>query len=118
MLNKVEYPRALNAVQSILLNYQPNYKSNKDSQSNGVSNQLMFAQRGKTGDDEGGRKEKEHRPRRNMDHVTCNECGEKGHYAGNNDSPNQDRLKGDAKAFREMKQEISSNKPPGGGDQK
>ena len=50
--NKAEYPRTVNALQSLLLNYQTNYNSHRNSQSNGVSNQLMFAQRGKTGDDE------------------------------------------------------------------
>ena len=78
----------------------------------------MFAQRGKTGDDEGNRKEKDQRPRRNLDHITCNDCGEKGHYAGNNECPTQARLKEYAEAFRKMKQEKSSNKSPGGGDQK
>ena len=66
----------------------------------------------------GDRKETEQRPRRNLDHITCNDCGEKGHYAGNNDFPTQARLKEDAEAFIKMKQEKSSNKPPGGGDQK
>ena len=51
VLNKAEYPRTVTTVQSLLLNYQPNYNSHKNSQSNGVSNQLMFAQREKTGDD-------------------------------------------------------------------
>ena len=64
----------------------------------------MFAQRGKTGDDEGDGKEKEQRPRKNMDHIACNDCGEKGHYAGNKDCPTQYRLKEDAEAFRKMKQ--------------
>ena len=53
-----------------------------------------------------------------MDHITCNDCGGKVHYAGNNDFPTIARLKEDAEAFRKMKQEKSSNKPPGGGDQK
>ena len=57
VLNKAEYPRTVNAVQSLLLNYQPNYKSHRNPQFNGVSNQLMFAQRGKNGDDEGDGKE-------------------------------------------------------------
>ena len=78
----------------------------------------MFAQRGKTGDNEGDGKEKEERPMRNLDHITCNDCEEKGHYAGNNDYSTQARLKEDAEAFRKVKQEKSSNKPPGGGDQK
>ena len=78
----------------------------------------MFAQRGKTWDDEGNIKYKKQRPSRNLDHITCNDCGEKVHYAGNNDCPTKDKLKEDAEAFRKMKQEKSSNKPPGGGDQK
>ena len=53
VLNKSKYPSMVTAVHSLLLNYQPNYNFNKNSQSNGVRNQLMFAQRGKTGDDEG-----------------------------------------------------------------
>ena len=87
VLNKAEYPRTVTAVQSILLNHQPNYNSHRNSQSNWVSNKLMFAQRWKNGDGEGDGKEKEQRPRRNLDHITCNKCGEKGHYAGNNDCP-------------------------------
>ena len=59
VMNKAEYPRTVIAVQSLLLNYQPNYNSHRNSQSNGVSNQVMFAQRGKTGYDEGDGKEKE-----------------------------------------------------------
>ena len=93
VLNKAEYPRTVTAVQSLLLNYQPNYNSHRNSQSKGVSNQLMFAQRGKTGDNKGDGKEKEQIPRRNLDHITCNDCGEKVHYAGNNDFPTQARLK-------------------------
>ena len=46
VLNKAEYPRTVTPVQSLLLNYQPNYNSHRNSQSNRVSNQLMFAQRG------------------------------------------------------------------------
>ena len=56
VLNKAEQPRKVTEVQSLLLNYQPNYNSNRSSQFNGVSNQLIFAQRGKTGDDEDDRK--------------------------------------------------------------
>ena len=37
----------------------------------------MFAQYGKTGDDEGNGKEKGKRPRRNMDHITCNDSEKK-----------------------------------------
>ena len=83
VLNKAEYPRTVNALKILLLNYKPNYNSNRNYQSNGVSNQLMFAQQGNTGYNEGNKKEKEQRPRRNMDHITCNDCGETGHYSGN-----------------------------------
>ena len=118
MLNKAEYPRTVNSVQSLLLNYQPNYNSNGNFEYNGVSNQIMFSQCGKTGDDEGDRKEKNQRPRINMDHITCNNCGENVHYAGNNDCSTKSRLKEYAEAFRKMKQEKSSNNPPSRGDQK
>ena len=94
----------MTAVQSLLLNYQPNYNSNRNPQYNGVSNHLMFAQRRKTGDDERDGKEKDQRPRRNLDHVTCNDCGEKCHYYGNSDFPNQANLKEDAEAFMNMNQ--------------
>ena len=87
----------------ILLKYQPNYSSNRNYQSNGVRNQIMFAQHGKTGDGEGVGKEKEQRPRRNLDHITCNDCGEKGHYAGKNDCPTQVKFKEDAESFRKIK---------------
>ena len=59
VLNKAEYPMTMTAVQSLILNYQPSYNTHRNSQSNEVSNQLMFAQRGKNGDDEGDIKEKE-----------------------------------------------------------
>ena len=118
VLNKVEYRRMVTAVQILLLKYQPNYNSKIYYQSDRVSNQLMFAQCGKIGHEEGNRKEKKQRPRRNLDHITCNDCGEKDHYAGNNDCPTQARIKEDAEAFRKTKQEKSFNKIPGGGYQK
>ena len=65
VLNKAEYPRTVTALQSLLLNYQPNYNSHSIYQSNRVSNQLMFAQRGITGDNGGNGKEKDQRLRRN-----------------------------------------------------
>ena len=108
----------MTALHSLLLKYQPNYNFNRNFQSNRFRSHLIFAQHGKTGDNKGDRKEKDQRPRRYLDHITCNDCGEKCHYAGNNDFPTQDRLKEDAEAFRKMKQDKSSNKPPGGGDQK
>ena len=78
----------------------------------------MFVQRRKNRDDEGDGKEKEQRPRRNMDHIPCNDCGEKGHYNGNSYCPTQAKIKEDAEAFSKMKQEKYSNNPPGKGDQK
>ena len=93
VLNKVEYTSTVTAVHILLLNYQPNYKSNRNYQSNGVRNQIMFTQRGKTGDDKGDGKGKEQRPRRNLDHITCNNCEKKVHCAGNNDFQTQARLK-------------------------
>ena len=75
VLNKAEYPRTVTAVQILLLKYQPNYNSNRNSQSKGGIKQLVLAQRRKTGDNGGGRKEKEQIPRRNMYHITCNNCG-------------------------------------------
>ena len=71
LLNKTEYPRTVTAVNNILLNYQPNCNYNRNPQSNRVINQLMFLQRGKTGEDKGNRKEKDQRPRINLDHITC-----------------------------------------------
>ena len=53
VLNKGEYPRTVTKVQSLLLNYQPNYNSNRNYQYNEVSKQLMFSQHRKTGDNEG-----------------------------------------------------------------
>ena len=70
------------AVLSLLLNYQHNYNSNRNSQSKWVINQLIFAQSGKPGNKKGDGKEKDQIPRRNMDHITCNDCGEKVHYSG------------------------------------
>ena len=78
----------------------------------------MFAQCGENGDNESDGKEKEQIPRRNLDHITYNDCGEKVHHAVNNNFPAQARLKEDTEAFRKMKQDKSSNKTPGGGDQK
>ena len=53
VLNMAEYPRDATAVQSLILNYHPNYNSNRQPQSQCIINQLTSAQRGKTGDDEG-----------------------------------------------------------------
>ena len=38
VLNKGEYSRTVTKLQSLLLKYQPNYNSHRNSQSNGVSN--------------------------------------------------------------------------------
>ena len=59
VLKKMEYSRTVTEVQSLLLNYQPNYNSNRNYHSNGVRKYIMFAQCGKTGYDEGDGKEKE-----------------------------------------------------------
>ena len=50
LFNREEYPRYITEVQSLLLNDQNNYTYNRQSQSNSLSNQLMFAQHEKTGD--------------------------------------------------------------------
>ena len=50
VLKKTEYSKTITVVQSLLLNYHPNYS--RQSQSQGAKNQLMFAQYGKTGYDE------------------------------------------------------------------
>ena len=60
VFNKAEYPSDVTVVQILLLNYQPDYTFNSQSQSNGVGNKLMFAQHGKTGYDEGKTKYKKH----------------------------------------------------------
>ena len=44
-------------VHSTLLKNQPNYNSNRQSQSQGVGNQLMYTQHGKIGDDSDKAKE-------------------------------------------------------------
>ena len=63
----------------------------------------MFAQCGKTGDNEGAGKEKKQIPRRNRDQINSNDCEEKGHYDDNSDCPTQDKLKEDAEASRKTK---------------
>ena len=78
----------------------------------------MFSQHVKTRDYKGDRKENNQRPRINLDHITCNDCGEKVHYTGNSDCPTQANPKEDAEAFRKKNKKKSSNKPPGVGDQK
>ena len=50
VLKKSEYPSTVTTVHSLLLNYQPDYNSNRNYQSSGVRNQTIFAQHGKTGD--------------------------------------------------------------------
>ena len=58
VLNKAEYPRTVTSAKSILLKYQPNYESNRNSQPNRVRNQIMFAQHRETEDGEGDGKER------------------------------------------------------------
>ena len=77
VLNKAEYIRTVTAVQILLLNYQPNYNSNGKFQFQGVINQLMSTHHGKTGDDGGDTKYEKQKPRRTVEHITCNYCGEK-----------------------------------------
>ena len=114
-MNKAEYPKTVTAVQSPILNYQPNYNDNRNSKSFGAINQLVYAQRRKTGDDKGDKKKKNKRSRRNLDHITCNNCGEKVRYAWNSECSTEISLKEDVDAFIKMKQENPPNKPPGGG---
>ena len=56
IMNKAEYPRTVTSVQSLLLKYQYNYKSNRNSQSNRVRNQLMFGKLRKTREGKGYKK--------------------------------------------------------------
>ena len=51
VVNKAEYTSTVTVLHSLLLNYQTSYNSNRKYQSNGVSNQIMFVQRGKPEDD-------------------------------------------------------------------
>ena len=92
-MNKLEYPRTVTSVQSLMLNYQPNYSYNRHSRSKGVSNQLMFTQHGKTREEKGDGKDKEQIPGRNLDHINRNNCGEKVHYAGKSECSTQTNLK-------------------------
>ena len=71
----------------------------------------MFAQRGKTGYYEGDTKYKKQKPWRNIDHITCNYCGEKGHYVRNNEFSALTKLKEYSEALRKINQEKSGNKP-------
>ena len=57
VLNKAEYTRTVTVVHILRLNYQHNYNSNRQYQSQGVSNKLMFTQHGETGYDEDESKE-------------------------------------------------------------
>ena len=52
-------------------------------QSKGVINQIMFAQYGKTGDDDGEDKYDNQTPKTNLDHITCNDFWGKGCHTGN-----------------------------------
>ena len=59
----------------------------------------MFAQHGKTGDDDGKKKTINQTPPKSIDHITCNDCGVKGHYAGNSELSTQTKLKEDAESI-------------------
>ena len=78
VLNKVDYSRTVTAVQSLILNHQPNYNSNRKSQSNGITDQLMSVQRWKNGDDDSDTKDGKQKPKINLDHITCNGDGKGG----------------------------------------
>ena len=93
VLNKVEYPRTASMVQSLLLNYQADYNYNEQSQYQGVSNQLIFSQSGKIGYDEGETKDDKQNPWINFDHITCNDCREKGQYTGKGERSTQKNIK-------------------------
>ena len=43
----------------------------------------MFAQSGKTGYDDVETKDDKQNPQINIEHITWNDCGGKGHYTGN-----------------------------------
>ena len=90
-------------MQSLRLNYGTNCNSNRKSQYNNVSNKIIFAQHEKNGDDEGETKYKNQKPRINLYHITCNDCG-KGNYAGNNECSTQTKPKEDVEQFRKMKE--------------
>ena len=62
VLHKEDHPRNFTAVQGLLLHYQPSYNSNRQYQSNLISNQLMLMHRGKTGYDEDETKYKKKKP--------------------------------------------------------
>ena len=47
--NEAEYPMTVTTLHSLLLNYQPSYNSNINSQYNKVINQLIFTEHGKLG---------------------------------------------------------------------
>ena len=71
----------------------------------------MFAQCGENGDDEGEQKYKKQKNRINIDHITCNICEGKGHYAGNRKFSTHTKPKEDARAFIKMKQVKSRTRP-------
>ena len=102
----------VSAVNRLLLNYQPNYNYNSQNQYQGVSNRLIFAQHGKTGDDEGETKEVKQNHQRNIDHITCNDCGEKCHHVRKSDCSTQTNLKENLGAFRKTNQRKSGKKSP------
>ena len=63
VLNKTSYPKTVTVVHSLILKYLPYYNSNRQSQYQGVSKQLMFSQHGKTGDYEVETKEYKQNPK-------------------------------------------------------
>ena len=75
----------------------------------------MFAHDGKTGHDDGKRK---YEKRKKIDHINCNECEEKGHYAGNRKFFTHKKFKENAEALRRKDKIKSGNNPPDGRGEK
>ena len=70
---------------------------------------------GKLGYDKGKIKDDKQNLLRNLDHITCNDCGEKFHYAGNSEFSKQKNTKEDVESFRKSKQGKYGNNPTDGG---
>ena len=49
-------------------------------------------------------------PARNIGHINCNDCGEKGHYSGIRYSSVQVQLRKDAEAYRDTSKYSRLNK--------
>ena len=59
------------------------------------------------------------KPPKNLDHITCNDCGLKFHYTENGECSRRNNPNYDAEGFRKKKQVKYGNMPPdGGGEEK